>query len=150
MIDLSHLTEAGFWDVAAISHRPLVATHSNAHALCPHARNLTDRQLDAIRERDGMVGVNLATAFLREDGRMAAADSLDDVIRHFAHLIERVGEDRVGLGSDFDGARIPAPIGDVAGLPALRHALREAFGEALLEKLCWRNWVRVLEITWGA
>ncbi len=150
MIDLSHLTEAGFWDVAGISHRPLVATHSNAHALCPHARNLTDRQLDAIRERDGMVGVNLATAFLREDGRMAASDTLDDVVRHFAHLIERIGEDRVGLGSDFDGARIPAPIGDAAGLPVLRNALREAFGAALLDKLCWRNWTRVLEKTWGA
>ncbi|WP_345798989.1 dipeptidase [Albimonas sp. CAU 1670] len=151
MIDLSHLTEKGFWDVAEVSSRPLVATHSNAHAICPHARNLTDRQLDAIRETDGMVGVNLATGFLRPDGRMAAMETLDDLVAHFAYLIERVGEDRVGLGSDFDGARIPSPIGDAAGLPSLRTALTEAgMGGALLDKLCWKNWTRVLKATWGA
>ena len=122
MIDLSHITEAGFWDVAEVSSKPLVATHSNAHAICPHARNLTDRQLDAIAERDGMVGVNLATGFLRPDGRMGEMETLDHLVAHFAYLVERVGEDRVGLGSDFDGARIPAPIRDAAGLPALREA----------------------------
>ncbi|MEL6794990.1 MAG: membrane dipeptidase, partial [Pseudomonadota bacterium] len=72
MIDLSHLNEAGFWDVARVSDAPLIATHSNAHAICPHARNLTDRQLDAIRERGGVVGLNFAVAFLREDGAMIA------------------------------------------------------------------------------
>ena len=70
MLDLSHLNEAGFWDVARISVRPLVATHSAAHAICPHARNLTDRQLDAIAESDGMVGLNFGCAFLRADGRL--------------------------------------------------------------------------------
>ena len=69
MIDLSHLNERGFWDVAAISKAPLVASHSNAHAISPHSRNLTDRQLAAIRETGGLVGVNFATAFLRPDGR---------------------------------------------------------------------------------
>ena len=150
MLDLSHMTEAGFWDVAALSHRPLVATHSNAHAICPHARNLTDRQLDAVKERGGMVGVNLATAFLRADGKMEAEETLDSLVAHFAHLVERMGEDHVGLGSDFDGARIPAPIGDAAGLPALREALRAAgFDGTTLEKLCWRNWARLLGETWG-
>lgn len=151
MIDLSHLTEQGFWDVAETTDAPLVATHSNAHAICPHARNLTDRQLDAIRESDGMVGVNLATGFLRPDGMMAAMESLDDLVAHFRHLVERLGEDRVGLGSDFDGARIPDPIGDAAGLPALTAALQAAgMGGALLEKLLWGNWMRVLKLTWGA
>ncbi|MGM0585219.1 MAG: dipeptidase [Pseudomonadota bacterium] len=151
LVDCSHLTEAGFWDVAEVSERPLVATHSNAHALCPHARNLTDRQLDAIRERDGMVGVNLATGFLREDGQMAAMEDLDALLRHIAHMVERVGEDRVGLGSDFDGAKLPRPIRDVAGLPALRAALREAgFGEEFLEKFCRGNWMRVLRAVRGA
>jgi membrane dipeptidase len=146
MLDLSHITEAGFDDVAALSDRPLVATHSNAHALVPHARNLTDRQLDAIRERDGMVGLNLATAFLREDGRMDDIDTLEPVVRQFSYLVERLGEDRVGLGSDFDGAHVPAPIGDAGGLPALAAALREAqFGEALVAKLLWGNWMRTLQ-----
>ena len=68
LIDLSHMNEAGFWDVARLSDAPLVATHSNVHALCPISRNLTDRQLDAIKESDGMVGLNFATSFLNEDG----------------------------------------------------------------------------------
>jgi membrane dipeptidase len=68
MIDLSHLNEQGFWDVAELTNAPLVATHSNAHALCASSRNLTDKQLDAIKESDGMVGLNFAVCFLREDG----------------------------------------------------------------------------------
>jgi membrane dipeptidase len=68
LIDLSHINERGFWDVAAISNAPLVATHSNAHALSPHSRNLTDKQLAAIRETAGLVGINFATSFLRPDG----------------------------------------------------------------------------------
>lgn len=151
LVDLSHITEAGFWDVAEVYDLPLVATHSNVHALSGHARNLTDRQLDAIRERDGMVGLNFAVGFLREDGRMVPTDSLDDAVRHMAGLVERLGEDRVGLGSDFDGALVPAPIGDAAGLPALEKALAEAqFGEALLEKLFRGNWLRALRAVWGA
>ena len=106
MIDLSHLNEKGFDDVAAISDAPLVATHSNAAAITPHARNLTDRQLDIIRASDGMVGINFASAFLRPDGQMKADFGLDILLRHFDHLVERLGEDRVGLGSDFDRARL--------------------------------------------
>tara|TARA_R110002167_G_scaffold116355_1_gene291440 strand:- start:1615 stop:2676 length:1062 start_codon:yes stop_codon:yes gene_type:complete len=151
MLDLSHINEKGFWDVAALTDAPLVATHSNAHAICPTARNLTDRQLDAIRESDGMVGLNFAVAFLREDGQMSADTDLDIVLRHFDHLIDRLGEDRVGFGSDFDGAIVPQPIGDVTGLPVLRKAMRDhGYGEALMEKLCYTNWLRVLKKTWGA
>lgn len=150
MIDLSHLNEAGFWDVARHSTKPLVATHSNAHALSASARNLTDKQLDAIAETDGMVGLNFATAFLREDGRMDADTPLDTMLRHLDHLMSRLGEDRVGFGSDFDGAMVPAEIGDVSGLPALRKAMKDhGYDAALLEKLCHRNWVRVLEASWG-
>jgi membrane dipeptidase len=68
LMDLSHINERGFWDVAAVSDAPLVATHSNAHALSPHARNLTDKELAAIHETGGLVGVNFATSFLRQDG----------------------------------------------------------------------------------
>ncbi len=150
MIDLSHLNEAGFWNVAETSSRPLVATHSNAHALTPHARNLTDRQLAAIRDSDGMVGLNFATAFLRPDGQMKPETTLENVMRHLDHLIEHLGEDRVGFGSDFDGAMIPRPIADVAGLPALREAMRaHGVDDALMRKLAHGNWLRVLRLTWG-
>jgi membrane dipeptidase len=150
LVDLSHLNEAGFWDVHKLSDAPLVATHSNAHALCPASRNLTDKQLDAIRESGGLVGLNYAVCFLREDGENRADTPLATVLRHLDHLLERLGEDRVGLGSDFDGATIPKAIGAADGLPNLVEAMRgHGFGEALIEKICHRNWLRVLEATWG-
>ncbi|MBL3568116.1 peptidase M19 [Rhodovulum sulfidophilum] len=149
MIDLSHMTMAGFWDVARQSDAPLVATHSNAHAICPHARNLTDAQLEAIAASDGMVGLNYATAFLRPDGRMIDT-GLDDMLRHLDHLLGKLGETRVGLGSDFDGAMIPSAIGSAAGLPALRAAMTaHGYGPELIERICHGNWLRVLEKTWG-
>ncbi len=150
MIDLSHLNEAGFWDVARHSDAPLVATHSNAHAICPNARNLTDKQLTAMAESDGMVGLNFAAAFLREDGQMRPDVSFDTMLRHLDHLIEMLGEDRVGFGSDFDGAMVPESIGDIAGLPALRAAMKaHGYDAPLMKKLCHENWLRVLGKVWS-
>jgi membrane dipeptidase len=150
MIDLSHLNEKGFWDVARLSDAPLVATHSNAWEICQHSRNLNDKQLAAIRESRGMVGVNFATSFIRPDGQRNDDTPLEEMIRHMDHLIAHVGVDGVGLGSDFDGATIPAEIGDVRGLPRLVDAMRRhGYDEATLRKLCYENWVNVLERTWG-
>jgi membrane dipeptidase len=149
LIDLSHLNERGFWDVAGISNAPLVATHSNAHALSPHSRNLTDRQLAAIGETGGLVGVNFAISFLRPDGARDADTPIELVVDHVEHLIKHVGEDGVGIGSDFDGAKIPAGIGNAAGLQNLVEAMRlRGFGEPLIEKVCFGNWLRVLGATW--
>lgn len=150
MIDLSHLNEKGVDDVAAISDAPLVATHSNAHAVTPSTRNLTDRQLAVIRETGGMVGLNFATVFLSPDGRQAPFAGWDPVLRHLDHLIERLGEDHVGFGSDFDGATLPADLGDVAGLPRLLDALAaHGYDAALLRKLAQENWLALLDRTWG-
>jgi membrane dipeptidase len=149
LIDLSHLNERGFWDVAALSDAPLVATHSNAHAISPHSRNLTDKQLAAIRETGGLVGVNFAVSFLRPDGGRDKNTPLDLIVQHITHLIEHLGEDGVGFGSDFDGALIPEELGTAAGLQKLVHELRQRqFGEKLIEKLCFRNWLRILRKTW--
>jgi membrane dipeptidase len=151
VIDLSHLTEKGFWDVAALSDAPLIASHSNAHALSQHSRNLTDRQLAAIRDSDGLAGINFAVCFLREDGRVRADTPLSDVVRHADHLIERLGVDRVGLGSDFDGGMIPGDLESAAGLPKLIETFRAAgYDDVTLRKLCSENWLRVLRKTWGA
>ena len=150
VIDLSHLNARGFWDVANTSTRPLVATHSNVHALCRHSRNLTDDQLCAIRDSGGMVGLNFATCFLRGDGVQDANTPLETMLRHLDHLLAILGEDHVGLGSDFDGAMVPNAIGDAAGLPALINAMAgHQYGEALLRKICHENWINVLERTWG-
>ena len=149
LIDLSHLNEKGFWDVAETSNAPLVATHSNAHALSPHSRNLTDEQLAAIRGTGGMVGVNFATSFLRADGRADADTPAELVIDHLEYMLERVGDDGVGFGSDFDGARVPAGIGNAAGLQHLVEIMRARdYGERLIAKVCSGNWLRVLERTW--
>lgn len=150
MVDLSHLNEAGFWDVARISDAPLVATHSNAHAVSPHSRNLTDKQLAAIAESDGIVGLNFAVCFLRADGQNRADTPLDQMLQHLDHLISVVGEDRVGLGSDYDGATVPQDVTSVADLPNLRQAMvAHGYDAELIEKLCHKNWLRVLAKTWG-
>lgn len=149
LIDLSHLNEKGFWDVAALSDAPLVATHSNAHALSATPRNLTDKQLDALAESNGVVGMNYHIGFLREDGRSDKETSLAEIARHAAYVAERIGVDHVALGSDFDGATMPQDLRDAAGLPKLMDALRDyGFNEADLEKIAFKNWLRVLRETW--
>lgn len=153
MLDLSHLNEKGFWDVAKISDAPLVATHSNVHALSQTPRNLTDKQLDAIKESDGMVGLNFAVSFLREDGGIGVEDKantpIETMVRHIDYLVERIGIDRVGMGSDYDGATMPREIGDVTGLPKLFDALKDAgHDDESLEKIAYKNWMRVLRKTW--
>jgi membrane dipeptidase len=146
MVDLSHLTEAGFWDVHRIATRPLIATHSNAHAISPSARNLTDRQLAAIAETGGVVGLNFHVGFLREDCREDRDTPLTLLLRHLDHLIGILGEGGVALGSDFDGCRLPAEIGDVSGLPRLVAAMRQAgYGEALIARICHENWLDALD-----
>ncbi len=150
MIDLSHMNESGFWDIAKLSKAPLVASHSNVHALCPHSRNLTDRQLDAIRDTGGLVGINFGVLFLRDDGVKDPDTSLEPIVRHVAYIAERIGIDHVALGSDFDGTTIPDELKDAAGLPRLVKALRNhGFDDAELAKITHQNWISVLERTWG-
>jgi membrane dipeptidase len=149
LIDLSHINEQGFWDVAELSNAPLVATHSGVHALCPSARNLTDTQLQAIGETGGIVGVNFHIGFLRADGRSDVETSLVEIVRHAAYIADRIGVDHVGLGSDFDGATMPHDLKDVAGLPKLLQAFRDhGFDEASIRKIAHENWLRVLRQTW--
>ena len=146
LVDLAHLTEAGFWDAARIATKPLVASHSNAHAVSPNARNLTDRQLDAIAESGGLVGLNFHVSFLRGDCRHDPDTGLGQMLRHLDHLVGRLGEDGVALGSDFDGCEVPREISDVAGLPRLIGAMRSAgYGERLIAKIARENWLRALE-----
>ncbi|MEM0906756.1 MAG: dipeptidase [Pseudomonadota bacterium] len=150
MVDCSHLNEKGFWDVVRHSTAPIVATHSNAHVLCQVSRNLTDAQMDAIRDSEGVVGLNFATFFLREDGRRTAATPLEVMTRHLDHMLNKLGPSGVALGSDFDGALVPTGIGDAAGLPNLVAAMRASgYSEDLIDGICYRNWLRVLSRTLG-
>jgi membrane dipeptidase len=145
LVDLSHLNEAGFWDVAKVSDKPLVATHSNAHAVTAATRNLTDRQLDAMAERGGLAGLNYGCGFIRPDGVKNPDTPPEDLIRHIDHLMAHLGEGGVALGSDFDGTMIPRFMGTAAGLPGLVAAMRAAgYGETLIRRLCWDNWLDLL------
>jgi membrane dipeptidase len=151
LVDVSHLNARGFWDVLELTDGPLVASHSNAHALCASPRNLTDDQLRAIGERRGLVGINFHAGFLRADGRDDADTPLAAIAEHAAHVAELAGVECVGLGSDFDGATMPAELGDVTGLPTLLAALRDAgFSEDELAGIASGNWRRVLAAAWKA
>jgi membrane dipeptidase len=150
LVDLSHLNERGFWDVAELSDAPLVATHSNAHALCASSRNLTDAQLEAIADSGGVVGVNFAISFLREDGAKLPDESgLDEVVRHVDYLVERMGIGHVAFGSDFDGAEPPHELAGIADFPKLVDALRAAgYDDDAIAKITHENWLRVFRATW--
>lgn len=149
MLDVSHLNERGFWDIAAISAAPIVATHACAHAICRSTRNLTDRQLDAVRESDGVVGFNFSVCDVRPDAQPDPNIPIDMVVGHLSYLVERMGEDHVALGSDFDGAIMPLPIRDASHLPNLIQSLRaHGFDDATLRKIAFDNWMRVFRQTW--
>ncbi|HLW00755.1 MAG TPA: dipeptidase [Ktedonobacterales bacterium] len=152
LLDLAHLNEQGFWDVARLSEAPLVVTHAAAHALCPSTRNLTDAQLEAIKASDGMVGLIFETANLRADAAEEPDTSLDVLLAHLEYLVEHVGIERVGFGSDFDGGITPPrDLHDVSGLPTLLAALRaRGYDDDALRKITHENWLRVLGKTWRA
>ena len=149
VLDVSHLNTRGLRGVLRRARGPVVATHSNAHAVCPASRNLTDTELRAIAATGGVVGITFSVAMLRPDGRFDTRAPLADVVRHVDHVAETAGIDHVALGSDFDGAVIPDEIGDVRGLPRVLEALRAAgYDDEALRKIAHGNWLRVLREVW--
>ena len=148
-VDLSHLNEAGFWDVARADLGPLTVSHTGAHALSPCSRNLTDAQLDAVCSSDGLVGIVFATKFLRSDFADDPATSHELIAEHARYVADRIGVKHVALCSDFDGATVPASLDGAAGLPLVLDALRAVgFTEAEVRMIAWDNWRRVLNAWW--
>ena len=116
---------------------------------CRSTRNLTDEQLDAIRESGGIVGFNFSVCAMRPDGRLGEDTSLDTVVSHLSYLVDRLGEDHVALGSDFDGAVMPGSIRDASCLPNLVHSPRaHGFNDATINKITFDNWMRVFRRSW--
>ncbi|WP_351118792.1 dipeptidase [Psychrobacter sp. SMN/5/1215-MNA-CIBAN-0208] len=149
LIDVSHMNERAFWDTLEIINQPIVATHSNAHALCQQARNLTDQQLEAIKQSNGMVGVNFDVAFLRADGQRNTQTSLDVIVDHLDYLINHLGEDHVGFGSDFDGCLLPDDLSDISQISMLIERMQQRhFSDQLIEKVTSKNWFNVLNKIW--
>jgi len=145
VLDLAHIAEPGFWDALSCSEGPVVVTHANARALHPHIRNLTDDQLKAIAERGGLVGVTFVPGFLSKE----PAD-LDHVLAHLDYMVRLIGEDHVGLGSDFDGITTPPTrLGHVGCLPNLTEGmLMRGYSAERIEKILGGNWARVFGAVW--
>jgi membrane dipeptidase len=149
MIDLAHLNEKGFWDVANQSDAPLVSTHTAAHNLVPKARNLTDEQLQAIQKSNGVVGVIFSVNDLDGGKRPKDDAPISAIITHIQYIADLIGVDHVAFGSDFDGTKIPSELGDISNFQLLVDLLEEAgFSHLEREKICRKNWFRVLEKTW--
>lgn len=147
LIDVSHLSEAGFWDVDSCAKYPYVASHSCAKALCSHPRNLTDDQIRAIAEKGGCIGVNFYPEFLSDDG----VCDIERLAEHIEYMINIAGEDVVGLGSDFDGIeRLP---NGMCGAESMRHLAdllsRRGMTDGCLEKVFYGNFYRVFSESLG-
>src|SRR5437588_2398824 len=150
LIDLAHLNERGFWDVAELSRAPLVASHSNADALSENSRNLIDAQLDEIGRSGGIVGITSHAGMLTEAGGVDPDAPLARVVDHVDYVVERIGIDHVGFGSDFDGCILPIALGDAARLQRVAAALRDrGYKDEQVVKLAHGNWLRVLDETWA-
>ncbi len=140
LIDVSHLNDAGFWDLLDVSTQPIVASHSNSRAVCAHARNLTDDQIGALADRKGVMGINFAPSFVHPTRADVAR-----VVDHIDQIVELVGADYVGLGSDFDGIRsTPLGLEDVSKLPNVTQELvRRGYPETEIRKILGENHLRV-------
>lgn len=136
LVDVSHASDPMFYDVASLAEKPFIATHSNARAVCDHPRNLTDEQFKIIRERGGLVGLNLHCWFLQEDGNA----TFDDAFRHVYHFLSLGGEKTLALGTDFDGAEILKDVGDIRNLEDLGgYFYKQGLKTVLIDQIFYQN-----------
>ena len=144
LADVSHLNDAGFWDVCERAKLPVIASHSDCRWLCSHSRNLTKDMVKAIIDKQGFIGVNFYSAFLNDSGE----STLDDVLRHIDGICELGGEDVIGFGSDFDGIDAwPEGLGNPADFPNLLDLLaKHGYNQTQLEKMAGLNLWRVLKV----
>ncbi|MBD5532959.1 MAG: hypothetical protein HDQ98_12325 [Lachnospiraceae bacterium] len=142
VVDVSHLSDRGFWDVMAAAKKPVTASHSCARSLCGHQRNLTDEQLRAIGKNGGVVGLNFHAPFLKENG---VSGSVEEAAYHLRHIISCAGSEAAAFGSDYDGMQGAPEWGGCEGMPRLIEALSSYFDADTMEKICYRNAARLLE-----
>lgn len=143
LIDLSHISEKGFWDVIELTRSPLIVSHSNAKKICCHKRNLTDEQIMAVKKNRGVIGINLYPDFLNSEGKA----TVKDVIKHIEHIAGLTGEDHIGLGADFDG--IEKTPDDIKGVQEIHKIFNELYklnySQSFVEKFAGRNFLRVIK-----
>lgn len=142
IIDVSHLSDAGFWDVDKISEKPYIASHSNARKICNSQRNLTDEQIKAISEKGGAIGINLYPKFLSLNEK----SDINDILKHIDYIINTGGEDCIGIGCDFDGINcMPENIYGVESLEFIINEVEKKYGFLIAEKFAGKNFLRVMK-----
>lgn len=147
IIDLSHISERGFWDVLKLTKQPVIVSHSNARSVCNHVRNLSDEQIKAIKTNGGVIGINFYPYFLTDTGKA----TLKDIINHIEHIAGLIGMDHIGIGSDFDGIECtPEGIRGVEDINLVfNELLRLNYSMESVEKLAGRNFLRIMERVMG-
>jgi len=137
MIDVSHIAEKGFWEVIDLSNQPILASHSNAKNICQHPRNLTDEQIQAIIQHNGMIGVT----YVREFTSLSEEPTVDDLLLHIEHIASIGGIHHIGLGSDFDGAIPIKGLENAAKLDSLENELIKHFHHDEVNGILHQNWL---------
>jgi len=142
LIDVSHLSDAGYWDLLDVAKGPVMASHSNARAVCDHPRNMTDEMIQAMADRGGVMGMNFAPGFVHP-----TRATLQGVVDHVDHIVSLVGPDHVGLGSDFDGIPYtPEGLEDVTRMPGITGELvGRGYSEEDVGKILGGNHLRLIE-----
>lgn len=142
VIDVSHLNEAGFWDLYKMAKKPFIATHSNSYTICNHYRNLKDEQLKAIKECEGIVGINLYPKFLTNNNIATE----EDIFKHIEYIGNLIGYDKICLGGDFDGIEeTPKNLEDVSKYENLFDKIEKIYGKDILEKITYKNFYNFCE-----
>lgn len=148
ILDVSHLAPAGFWDIVKIAKKPFIASHSNAMSICKNKRNLDDRQIKAIAENNGVIGINFAPEFLKNNYKMV---DISDVIKHIDYIRELVGINKIALGTDFDGIEnTPEGLEDISKLVNLKKQLLEnSLSIEEIERIFYKNWLNLFNKIWN-
>ena len=144
IVDVSHLSDAGFYDVVKYSTKPFVASHSNCRALCPATRNLTDEMIRVLGNCGAVAGINFEPSFLNADidDKFSRIEGMCD---HILHLIDKGGAECVGIGTDFDGIEGCLEIGEPTQMEYLVEGLRKVgFTQDEVDRIAWKNALRVL------
>lgn len=145
VVDVSHLSDQGFWDVVRYGKRPFMATHSNARVLRDVSRNLTDKMIRALADRGGIIGLNFYSDFLVD----RSAVKVEDMLRHLRHIMDQGGEQVIGLGTDFDGMDLQPEIKGAEDMPKLVEAMeRMKFSARQIEGICYRNAEEFFQRCW--
>lgn len=145
LIDVSHLSDGGFYDVAKHSKVPFVASHSNARACTHHARNLTDEMIKVLAEKGGVMGLNFESFFLNQ-GEPTTHSSIEDMLRHLVHIKNVGGIAVMAIGTDFDGISHTAEVAHLGEMPKLAEAMKNnGFTEAEIDQIYYKNALRVIK-----